>query len=62
MTQYLGPQSLLNSSIVRRTPHLTQCTLQNLIMRTVQGMQLWLSEVFSRRRGARVGLRLPIDK
>lgn len=38
MTQYLGPQSLLNCSIVRRTPHLTQCTELNPSMRTVQSV------------------------
>ena len=40
MTQYLGPESRLNCSTVRRTPHLTQSTVQNPSMRTVLGVQL----------------------
>lgn len=35
MTQYLGPRSLLNCSIVWSQSLLTQRTLQNLNMRTV---------------------------
>nr|DAX73740.1 MAG TPA: hypothetical protein [Caudoviricetes sp.] len=38
MTQYLGPQSLLNSSFQWLPSLLTQCMLQNLNMRTVHNV------------------------
>lgn len=49
MTQYLGPWAQLNRSFQWSQSLLTQCMVQNPNMQTVQSVQLWPGEAFSRR-------------